>query len=416
MYRASIAFCLVILAAGSGLCVLGQEEKDDGNTDELSIAANAASNAIDAMSVPIAELSQLETRIVLQFKAGVVAPDDAANRMYNLSVAYFHKKQWDEAKRLAADGVEYAPESLGAAKCLLMIGNLVMIEPDGFNRAAKVFSKADGILQELIAKRPNDQLFQYRSVMLNRLGFCYEYENPEMAIRAHTELLETPDVFRMAGEERIRGAVVSLAQISTRRGNMTDARKYFDKLADIANSKQTSPEDAVRYLYMRVNALWPQHDDPERLKCLEEMWKSERLAETSGILEVGDDLIAAYFFSEPMRKVEFDRVSKLQLSRIRSLLNRRAADPSIPLPTRFESIHGTCLITATDFANGKLDRKKVIELTDEFIKVFENKEMLFSVPSHRPMADLQKLRTLYLITMPEHVKAILQRQQDIKDL
>ncbi len=268
-------FCLIMTAAGVSCCA--EEGGDEGATDDVAIMMNAISNAVDSLETSIAELTQRERRAVTQSSLGLMDKRVAAIELYALSTAYFNAGNYVEAERLAMAGTNLAPNSYIAAKCWIRVGHVAMTRRDSFKPSLKAFQNADKILVALLADKPNDELFKSRALVLDRMGFvCDCTQQPDESCKYYRELIDTPDVARCAGTERLLVSNQVLASNYAQVGDIKTSLRYYDELAKLADTNKIPPEKALPLLISRIKIRWSEENAPERIQAFEDLWVSDK--------------------------------------------------------------------------------------------------------------------------------------------
>ncbi len=408
-------FCMIVAVFGP--TCLADEGADQGATDDVSIVMNAISNAVDSLETSIAELTQRERRVVTQSSLGLMDKQTAAIELYALSTAYFNSSDFVEAERLAMAGTDLVPNSYIAAKCWTRVGHVAMTRRESFKLSVKAFQNADNILVALLADKPNDELFKSRALVLDRMGFvCDCTQQPEQSCKFYRELVDTPDVARCAGTERLLVANQVLASNYAQVGDVTTSLKFYDELARLSDSNKIPPEKALPLLISRIKTRWTDVDAPQRIQAFEDLWASDKYGRSVEILAVGDELLSHYYFTRPINKPRFEAVSELFFSRVNGFQQLYTPNDINTRVNNFDSVLGTALVMSADYAGSKADKKAHDRFVDMFNKTFESTDPTFSIPVDRPQVRLSSISLIYQSNMTKHWAAYQQRLKDLKDL
>ncbi len=390
-----------------------QAEHPDGigNNDEVSITVNAISNALEELQTNQAELTKLELRVLLQNKSGLLDDRMAASELYVLARAYFQKGDYAEAARIAESGLDVSPKSFAGSKCHLLLGNLCMAKGE-FALAEKQFRVADEAIKVLIAEKPHDELSRMRVILLERVGYCASIsDHTAKSAEAYRELVETPELALFIEDERLLNANVELAREATSRNDVKAAAVYYSQVEAIAKSDKVSAEYAIRVLYERVRATWPDVASSDRVQSIETLWNDPRFRNTRGVLDVGDELNFHYFFTVPIRRKQFESVSKELISRIRVYVKM-----SKSVPKELDSLYGVSLLLAIDSYRAQSNAPLADELVKEFEAAYRGRDLPMSFPKDRPAAQIDRIPYIYHSSTPNHFLQSQQRLLDIRDL
>ncbi len=396
---------------------MADERGDEGATDDVSIVLNAISNTVDSLETSIAELTQRERRAVTQSSLGLMDKRVAAIELYALSTAYFNAGNYVESERLAMAGTNLAPNSYIAAKCWIRVGHVAMTRRESFKPSIKAFENADKILVALLADKPNDELYKSRALVLDRMGFvCDCTQQPEQSCKYYRELIDTPDVARCAGAEGLFVANQVLASNYAHVGDVKTSLQFYDELAKLADTNKIPPEKALPLLISRIKTRWSDVDAPERIQAFEDLWDSDKYGKVVEILVVGDELLSHYYFTRPINKTKYEKVSGSFFSRVTDFQQVYTQKDMNARVHNFDSILGTALVMSADYAGSKADKKAYDRFVEQFNKTFEGTDPKFSIPVDRPEVRLASISLIYQSTMTKHWTAYQQRLKDLKDL
>ena len=395
----------------------GGEGVDEGATDDVSIVLNAIKNAVDSLETSVAELTQRERRVVTQSSLGLMDKRIAAVELYALSTAYFNAGDYVETERLAMAAIDLAPNTVTAANCWIRIGHVAMTRRESFKPSVRAFQNADKILKALIADKPHDELFQLRSLVLDRMGFvCDCTQQPEQSCKYYRELLDTPDVARCAGLEGIVVANQVLASNSALIGEVKTSLKHYDTLVKLADSGKIPPEKALPLLILRIKTRWPDVAAADRIQAFEELWNSETYRQEIGILVVGDELLSHFYFTRPIHKLKFEKLFADFFARVDGFQQVFTKEQISAQVNSYDSVLGTALVMCADYSASKADKKASDRFVEMFEKEFKGMDPLFSIPVDRPEKRLASITTTYQSTMTRHWAAYQQRLEDLRNL
>ncbi len=292
-----------------------------------------------------------------------------------------------------------------------------MMRSDRYKGAPKAFENADKILKKLIADKPDDQLYRSRSVVLDRLGLIADCtQRPDLACQYYQEMVDSPEVSRCAGADRLFVANQVLAIDYGKVGNKEASLKYFDAIEKTASEGKISPEKAIPLLVKRIHARWASPNDKSRIQALDDLWWSEKYKSSPEILPVGDELLFYYFFGKPPNKEKFEKLSSECLARLDGFRNTMKESELTTRVPQIVSIRQSLLTLLADYHQGRVDLKTAERFVKSFHKDFAGRDPQFSVPDSRPEEQLTGIFTIYQRVMVEHWKASQQRQNDLKDL
>lgn len=94
-------------------------------------------------------------------------------------------------------------------------------------------------------------------------------------------------------------------------GDIKTSLRYYDELAKLADTNKIPPEKALPLLISRIKIRWSEENAPQRIQAFEDLWATDKYSKVVEILVVGDELLSHYYFTRPINKTKYEKVSEM---------------------------------------------------------------------------------------------------------
>ena len=302
------------------------DEKDDGAKDALSLSLNALTNAAENSGVAAMSLPAQEASILAKTRTGLMAKQDGAAALHQVALGYFRNSDVAESQRIHEMAIEMAPNSLTAAQSWSRIAELTFLEQDAA-AAIKPYSNAKEIIDRLVEEATASEselsidLLRTKGTVLGWMASMSFYSGDNAAAeRYEQEFVDAPGVAEAVDPSFALSANRKLATFAKERGDLEAVKKYSKAVDRIVQSSDMGIGRKISLLRESLRNRSSGPEDKEYLAAMEAMWNNPKYFPYKEILNIGDELCLAYFFSKPIRQKEF--VSTAKEFRARLLLHR----------------------------------------------------------------------------------------------
>ena len=308
---------------------LAQDEVDEGSHDEVILFLNALSNAKSNVENSAAALAARETLVVSKTRVGLMAKDDGARELYAIGRAHWDNCQYDDELRILEMAIDLDPTSFAAAKSWMLIGDTFYGNKAKPENSIEPFQKAQTLLDaasvnpKISAVTSQEAIWQSQAIVLGRLGFASLYVgNREESEKYYQQLVNSPNLLKSADPSLLLNAYRELATFASDRNDLAAVKKYSTASDSLIERLDLPKSMQVALMYESICRRHPDPQDPGRIKELELLWADARFTLVPAIVRIGDELLFTYYFSEPIRRGEFQKIAieyRRRLSRMGEL-------------------------------------------------------------------------------------------------
>ena len=313
-----------------------------------------------------------------------------------------------DATRLAQQAADLAPETLLAARCWKLCGEVSEVSSPELPLSIRYFERANMVLLSWLKQHPDDaEAIQLRASVLYQLSQTEaRFARRDEAIQHLREITDLSPVAQALGPgDRLR-AMTSLGSLLAVTGHAEESTRWLSAAREYGKQQADFTVPAAEVLHSlaepaRRAALDPVAPSYDALRFL---WDLDRFESLPEWFQIGDELTSAYFFHEPPQMADFQLVVGKLLNSIPRAIE--SLPPESPQRAELESIYATNLLLAADAARNREDQTEVARLVSLFESTFHNRDVNFISPQSRPAIRMHRIAEIYRTTMTRHVEQL----------